>query len=255
MKVVTVINNETNWGFNLLKLSCALNGLELVVLVAKGKFSTNRIKDELLSDYLEEAEGDEIILFTDGNDAILMANEDEIISKFYATGRNLVFSAEVRCWPDEGLAKLYPPIDTTPYKYLNSGGFIGKAGLIKALIDDKTFDTDDFKGSNQYIWAKKYFNNTNKIALDTRCEIFCTFSPQIGNVYSIEDEDNHFRYMTEWFKSNFVIENGRIFNKLTKTKACQAHFNGSSKLLLYNNTNIVYDKIPGNKHPQFFYES
>jgi hypothetical protein len=35
MKITTVINDKDNKYFNLLRLSCALNGLELVVLISK----------------------------------------------------------------------------------------------------------------------------------------------------------------------------------------------------------------------------
>lgn len=254
MKVITVINDPHDFGFNLLRLSCALNNLQLVVLVSGGDFSTNRIKDELLQDYLEEVNNDEIIIFSDGNDAVFMASEAEILTKFNQTNSSLVFSAETECWPDVTLGDKCPQV-SGPYKYLNSGGFIGRAGLIKELLIDDKVDMENFKHSNQYIWMQRYLNNTNKITLDTACEIFVTFTPQIAPLYSSDNSKEYFASMGEWFHNNFVIKNGRIFNTISKTWACHAHFNGFSKGLMNKHVaNMIYEKIPSGKNVQFFYE-
>lgn len=254
MKVITVVNDTNDFGFNLLRLSCALNDLQLVVLVGREDFSTNRIKDELLQDYLEEANNDDIILFTDGNDAVFTAPEAEILAKFKQANSDLVFSAETECWPDVALAEKYPSV-SGPYKYLNSGGFIGRAGLIKELLVDDDVDMNNFKRSNQYLWAQRYFKNTDKMTLDTNCEIFLTFTPQIPMHYSSDNSALYFELMNEWFQNNFVVKNGRIFNAITKTWACHAHFNGFSKgLMNRHGANMIYEKIPSGKNVQFFYE-
>ena len=63
MKIITVINDKDNKYFNLLRLSCALNGLELVVLVSKeSEFYSMKLKDQLLLAYLDEIDDDELIL-------------------------------------------------------------------------------------------------------------------------------------------------------------------------------------------------
>ena len=83
MKVVTVISDDENPGFFLLKLSCAIYELELTTLVTTKKhFQTNRLKDSLLSDYLEEINSDELILYTDGYDAVFLTGENEVIDKY-----------------------------------------------------------------------------------------------------------------------------------------------------------------------------
>ena len=43
---------------------------------------------------------------------------------------DVIFSAEALIWPDKKLANLFPSSNTI-YKYLNSGGFIGKIKDIK----------------------------------------------------------------------------------------------------------------------------
>jgi len=277
MKIITVINDTNDFGFNLLRLSCALNNLQLVVLVSGKDFNSNRIKDELLEDYLSETDDGEIVLFTDGNDAVVIAQEDEILGKFNKMNSDLndavviaqedeilgkfnkmnsdlVFSAEMTCWPDLTLAEQHPHISSSPYKYLNSGGFIGKVGYIKQLLKDVDVDTSSFKRSNQYIWMQRYFKNSHKMYLDTNCEIFSTFTPQMLFPQSQEHFPQYFALIDEWFYANFVIENSRIFNKATNTWPCHAHFNGFSKTLISRYiVDMIYEKTSSGNKIQFFY--
>lgn len=238
MKIVTVISDEENFNFFLLKLSCVINNLEFVPLIAKQKhFSSNRLKDSILRLYLEEIDSDEIILFTDGYDAIFMTNEEEIMSKFKSFGKNLIFSTETNCWPDQYIAAQFPQIGTGPYKYLNSGGFIGKSGLIKELLDKNYISSEKYERSNQHIWSLIFLKNQDIIDLDTKCEIFCTFSPEVGAAHLPVPPDNnnyydYYLFMRKWFQDHFLIEKSRIFNKITETWPCQVHFNGDSKILL-----------------------
>lgn len=260
MKIVTVINDETNPFFNLLRLSCAVHGLELIVLVSNQiNFSTRRIKDDLLKDYLEAEEDDEIILFTDGTDVVFTAGEEEILYKFAAFKKEIVFSGETGCWPDKSLASQYPPSGGSPYRYLNSGGFIGKAAPIKQMLEDNAFDLENFAESNQYIWTKRYFKYPEKIELDERGEIFCTFSPEIREEYLPAGNDRDFRayyrHKKDWFNQNFQVKGGRIFNVMTNTWPCQAHFNGTSKHLIDDDiVDMVYSNIPQYRKPKIYYE-
>jgi len=238
MKIITVINDKNHAGFALLRLSCVLNGLELLVLVSGRKeFASNRIKDELLKGFLSRnLPDDEIILFTDGNDAIMMANEEEILKKYHRVGKELVFSTETVCWPDPELASQYPVMESGPYRFLNSGGFLGRAGTIREFLEDDVSGESGFSGSNQYLWTKRYFNHPDRIGLDTRCQIFHTFSPELGSAYLTEDSEAvqwaYYLFMKEWFRSGFIIRKSRIFSKVANSWPCQAHFNGFSKMLM-----------------------
>jgi hypothetical protein len=257
MKIVTVINNRSVLGFHLLKLSCAINRLELVVLVSNQKeFYTNRIKDDMLIGYLENhVKDDEIIFFTDAYDAVFMCSEAELLRKYYQAGKELVFSAESACWPDETMAHLYPETKG-PYRYLNSGGFMGKAGIIKQFLKDEFCFDSDFERSNQYVWAKRFLKRPDIIGLDTSCEIFQTFSPETGDCYfPLDEKDNRIAYyncMKEWFLLNFIIDEGRLFNKISGTWPCHAHFNGSSKSILdLDIIDMLFSTLPGYNAAQF----
>ncbi|HEY4111757.1 glycosyltransferase domain-containing protein [Puia sp.] len=246
MKVITAISDQEHLGFRLLKLSCNFKRLELIALVSREKeFKTNWQKDSLLNNYIAGlTDPEEIILFTDGNDAVFMADEEEILTKFDRLRKDLVFSTETSCWPDPGLAACYPDGDATPYRFLNSGGFIGKVGLIRELLADHSFDTPKFGRSNQYLWARKYLQYPEKIGLDSSCQLFHTFSPEVGLDYApaaTETQDYehplyqpYCRFMKKWFRDNFQIRKDRIFSKITGTWPCQAHFNGAAKVLMDN---------------------
>jgi hypothetical protein len=260
IKILTVISDEEHNGFFLLKLSCAINNLELTSLVTPGGFKSNRIKDSVLVNYIEELDKDQIIFFTDGYDALFVANQDEIISKFKQHKRDLVFSTETNCWPDQNLASLYPENVLSPYRYLNSGGFIGKVGLLKELINDHLFSSEQFEKSNQYLWAKLFLQNQDLIGLDTSCNIFCSFSPEAGKDHLPKNGDNnyyhYYKFMKVWFQNNFISENNRIYNKTTNTWPCHVHFNGDSKILMDNDLkDTMLNRISKSRSIQTLYAS
>lgn len=256
MKIVTVINDTSNKIFNLLRTSCALNGLELVTLVSKeSDFYSLRLKDQFLQTYLSDVDDNELIFFTDGTDVVFLASENEILDKFYKFNTDLLFSPDLNCWPDKSMASFYDQNTNSPFMYLNSGGFIGKAGLIKQMLEENDNEDENYSYSNQYVWSKCYLKNKHRMKLDTNCEIFCTFYNDIGNEYISSDLDKVYELKNRWFEDNFSIENYRIYNKITNTYPCQAHFNGYSKLLLDERVfNMVYSAIPNYKEAEFYHE-
>jgi len=265
MKVITVINDINNINFNLLRLSCILNGLELVVLVSNSKFfHTRRIKDELLYSYLldDSIEDENLMLFTDGTDALLAAGADEIISKYNSFDKKVVFSAETGCWPDASMSSRYPNENIkTPYKYLNSGGFIGTAKLLKELLeDDNDLDLDNYPLSNQYIWSQRYLKHRDKITLDFKCDIFCAFYNEEGERFlpSSQNEDfsEYYRHKKAWFNAHFELIGNRLKNKLTKTMPCHLHFNGTAKSLIDQDIyEMVYSNVKNYKPVQYYFEN
>lgn len=215
MKVVTVINDENNKMLNVLSSLCKKHNLALQILISNERPFNNRTKDKLLLEFISNMNDDEIILFTDGSDAIIVADEEEILSKFYEFKSDLVFSAEVNCWPDKNLAKKHNQIDS-PYKYLNSGGFIGKVGMIKYFLNKMNFNLLFYPRSNQILWMQQYLNHQDLITLDHNCSIF----------YALVDID------TKDFTKTLTITNNRLFNNITKTQPCHIHFNGNAKIYM-----------------------
>jgi len=156
------------------------------------------IKVNLLREALNDCDDDDLILFLDGYDTFIAHELTEIHQRFLAMNAEIVFSAELVCWPDEHLASEFE--SETRFKYLNSGTFIGHSKSIKEIIKDPIDNTAD----DQRHYTLKYLQNKNKFKLDTECYIFQT------NFDNAEINDN------------------MIYNPETKCFSCIYHGNGGN---------------------------
>lgn len=237
MKVITVASDLENTAFNsFLTPSCELYKLDATVLEYDDVFGSNRLKDVLLSAYLEDILDDEIIFFTDATDTVFIAYEEEILRKFNSFNSPLVFSAEINCWPDRALEAGYPSPQVR-FKYLNSGGFIGKAGFIKSIYNKypifETANNPAFLWSNQYYWNTIYKLERSDIAIDHNCEIF------YNTAIPLEDFALHKQQLREpgvvdslineeqdRLNLEMLFTNGRVKSNITGSLPCHIHFPG-----------------------------
>jgi hypothetical protein len=245
MRVVTLLTNINARGFNeFLKPSCEYYSLELVVLQSDQKYTTHRIKDIRLEKYLEDVLDEEIIFFSDGHDTAFLTGENEILEKFKVFNAPLVFSAEINCWPAKVLKNNYPA-SSHHFKYLNCGGFIGKAGFLKSLYKMYpvgSFAIGDYNRSNQYFWHHVYLQNQELIKIDHQCELFFNSSTQMDKVKGegikltpsvlselFNDEKTRLDREITFYKN-------RIKCNMTKTFPCHLHLPGPvSKMLMARN--------------------
>lgn len=182
-------------------------------------------KINLLKEYLNNFSTNElrnkIILFTDSYDVIINGNSLEILDKFINFDCDILFSAEIYCWPDNNLKNKYSDVDSE-FKYLNSGGIIGYADKFKELIKYNINNSDD----DQLYYTNNYlniiYNHNLKLKLDHNCEIFQALQ---GIFYYID---------IDFAKS-------KIINNLTNTNPILIHGNGGirSKLFLNSLSNYI----------------
>jgi len=245
MKVLTVISDPNHTGFkDALMVSCKFNNLSLVALQFKNEESlwNNRVKDSVLKDYLINLDENDIIMFVDGYDSILLAQPEEILRTYDLFKSDLVFSTEINCWPDKHLADEYKHnADSGPFKYLNSGGFIGRVGtILKFLVEDQFGVDVNYQTSNQYVWTKRYLTNSGIISLDTDCLIFSTLCPPLINPMAVMTSSEH---NENWFNENFSIskKDKRIYNTITKSWPCCAHFNGWAKTIFTSKVDEIFE--------------
>ena len=153
------------------------------------------------------------ILFTDSYDVIFLSNVNDLLKKYSKFDKDSVlFSSEKSCWPNEDLKTKYPD-SSSPYKYLNSGGFIGLANNIDSIINDVPInDYDD----DQLYFTNIFLSNKYKIKIDYNCEIFQTMNKAIKDIH------------VDYFNRNVV-------NKFHKTLPCVLHANGPNKEFLFSN--------------------
>jgi len=175
-----------------------------------GGMKLNLLKKELVDyDY------DDIILFSDSYDVIFLSGSDEIMKKYKKFETDVVFAGEKTCWPDKSMERIFE--DDGPYRYINSGGFIGKVGVIKEIIDVEFDDTND----DQYLIHSRYELFIKNIKIDTSCEIFQTSS---NNIEELE----------------ILYQKNRLKNRMYNTYPCHYHGNGSHNVKVVHNNYCNY---------------
>lgn len=113
-------------------------------------------------------------------DVIFLSDLTEIIDKFKNTNARVLFSAEGACWPDRSLASKYPSV-TRGKRFLNSGGFIGYASDIYAIL---TYAPIKNKDDDQLFYTLAYLDEKlrehHKIKLDHKSVIFQNLYLAVG---------------------------------------------------------------------------
>ncbi|PBC29643.1 Procollagen-lysine,2-oxoglutarate 5-dioxygenase [Apis cerana cerana] len=171
-------------------------------------------KVNLLKKALEEYQNDDdrIIIFTDSYDVIFLSDLTEIIDKFKNMNARVLFSAEGACWPDRSLASKYPSV-TRGKRFLNSGGFIGYASDIYAIL---TYAPIKNKDDDQLFYTLAYLDEKlrehHKIKLDHKSVIFQNLYLAVGDV-----------------KLKFESGKASLLNTVYNTEPLILHGNGYSK--------------------------
>jgi hypothetical protein len=242
MKVFTCIDDKTRNSFvyGLLE-SCTYFNLDLHVSfpTGSGKWESHREKDLQFYKFLSKCRKNELVLFTDGFDTCFLSDATEILNKYEYLDSDIVVSAEINCHPCSELETLYlnNSVSSSSYRYLNSGGIIGRVGSLMKVIEGFSQIEDTERGkayfwSNQYLWTMAYLLRQHPIKLDTNCLIFQTFSTDVYNLHKIIGSKDDYQFCLSLIRSykdeffnNFVFDDSRIFNKLTQTSPSHLHFN------------------------------
>lgn len=169
LHVYTVATERTP-GLEALAASCHRRGLGLHVLGLGNLWQGFGNKYLWTAEYLalQRLPDDDVMVFVDAYDVLALADEAEILAKFEATGARIVYTAEKVCYPDADLAERFPP-SATPFRFLNSGGAVGRVGDMRAMIAAIGFATTD---DDQRAITRYFLDHPGAIALDTRCAFF-----------------------------------------------------------------------------------
>ena len=169
-----------------------------------GNFSIKLVKE---LEYVSNKSPDDIVLFTDAWDVVCLGDCSSLYEKFLTFNKDLVFGAEKICSPDQDKKDLYK-IKNVPFPYLNSGFFIGKAGVIKNYLDKYNGE----KINDQKWWTATYLENQDTIALDSNA-LMCLQTWDTDQKY-YQFQDNKFTYTETSTNPNFIHANGHIKDKL-----------------------------------------
>ncbi len=172
--------------------------------------------------FLDTVDCNEIVMFTDGWDVIVIQDMNIVYNKFISLDTDILFSAEYFCWPYPELKDTYPCFSNSVYKYLNSGTYMGYASALKKLIDQDIMNVD-YLTDDQGFYTKLFLKNyqTCKITLDTECLIFQCMAGRVNDI---------------------VLDNYKVYNKETNTYPAIFHGNGHYGLDLMFNDIVLYIK-------------
>ena len=132
--VVTVATHAQSY-FPVLKESCIRNGIELEVLGWGTKWGGFATKFKLMREYVATLPEDDIVLFCDGYDVLMLEHKDEVLRKYYSFTKPVVVSCE------RGTSKL---ADWTATKVfgpkcegarINSGCYVGPAKYLVKMFE------------------------------------------------------------------------------------------------------------------------
>eukprot|EP01036_Dinobryon_divergens_P031197 gene31196-40558_t len=185
----------------------------------------------------------DVLLFTDAFDVMFTDSPVRILSSFLSMQppAAILFAGECGCWPhimDDPDACFSPsrypepPSPGSPYRYLNSGTWIGRAGAAAAMLEEViSLAGSDFENANdQKLVADMYMAKKHGIRVDFFATIFqsmhMTDSPPLKTCHPHSD-------LT--LITNDSVPTGQIgsrywINKRTHSVPAVFHFNGGGKV-------------------------
>ena len=195
-----------------LVLSAHNNGIEVELLGVSEPWQGGVMADgpggghkvHYLRSRLRNIDDNDIVMFVDGYDVVINDTEEALITRFKQFGADVVFGAEPILWPDSSIADQFPEVHTRN-RFLNSGGFIGRASVIKEMLRGDIGKGDDDQLWYQQIFLSKKFN----IKLDVENYIFQCVSAT-ANALSISP-------------------NNQVYNRETGCYSCVLHGNGGEQ--------------------------
>ena len=238
--------------------SAIRNDVDLIILGWGLKWQGLSQKLEAAHSYAKSLPAHDVILFTDAFDVLFADSGANIHRKFLNLTAELnsmiIFSAECGCWPHiiEDIPLIntgrkqettcfgkYPP-SPTPYRYLNSGTWIGYAHASAEMLAQVMLEAGkDFGNANdQKLVADMYMDGRHGIKLDFYNVLFQSMHMTSSPLADCNPQ-NDVR----------LTENGTWINKRTNAQPTVFHFNGGGKAHHLDMESKVWYKRPQHNTP------
>ena len=171
---VCTVANRMHPNLEKLIISCKENGIQLEILGMGQPYVGNTTKLRVMKEYCHRLPDDDLVLFVDAFDVLILADKQEIVSRFLALDVPMLMAMEMNCWPLKSSAPFHPPT-SSPFKYINTGGYMGWVKAVRRWLD--SFDGTLLSGkSDQGAAHKLFMEKPHLYALDHWCAIFlCLF--------------------------------------------------------------------------------
>lgn len=219
LRLVAVATSERS-ELTRLKQSATALGWTVDVLGLGDKWEGLGSKITYLTEYLKDVPCNDLVLFLDAYDVMLLSTATEIRERFESFKRPIVIGAELGCAPDEGMKVLYPkPKRGQNFFYVNSGTYIGYANDIRDMLAEISADIADhhsFTGASKHRlddqrwFTRHYIRNQNSVAMDVDGVMFHTLH---------DVEPTQIQVVPE--------RTGVVLSSITETQPCAIHGNGN----------------------------
>ena len=197
-------NSSINNGFEFLNIG---DGVEWKGTDMSGPGGGQKVN--ILKNYINNLPDHDVILFADGYDTFTTKEIEEIERRYLEFQCKVLFGAEEWCWPDKNLSDQFPHSET-PYRYLNSGLFIGRVDELKKILEEPILDNED----DQLYYQRRFLSGEFDIKLDYEGYIFQCYDPLVCNDKSGSTSSNSIDAM---------------YNPITKCFGCMYHGNGGDE--------------------------
>ncbi|KAL9647437.1 hypothetical protein ABK040_006798 [Willaertia magna] len=174
-----------------------------------------------------------IILFVDAFDVIILQSAVDMVKKFTTlyNGKSIIYNGEKNCHPfgvvertikrwggHEAYCEGVHPKTSSPFKYLNSGAFIGRQKkllefykLIINLPNDIKYDLFDDQGMSAYVWltyARDY------VTLDYNADLFLSLLEVDAHGLDLQKVNDHtFKTKFKQFNNYISMVHGNGWGK------------------------------------------
>jgi hypothetical protein len=158
--------------------SAIRHDIDLVILGWGVKWMGLSQKLEAAHSFASSLPPNDAILFTDAFDVIFAEKTDNMFNKFKKMDADIVFSAECGCWPhimeEPNTCFNKYPKSPTPYRYLNSGTWVGYANQSTKMLKEIMIEAGkNFGNANdQKLVADMYIAGRFGIKLDFYNNLF-----------------------------------------------------------------------------------
>ena len=238
--------------------SAIRNDVDLIILGWGLKWLGLSQKLEAAHSYAKSLPANDVILFTDAFDVLFADSGTSIHRKFLNLTTELdstiIFSAECGCWPHiiEDIPLLNTgrkqettcfgkyPRSPTPYRYLNSGTWIGYANASAEMLAQVMMEAGkDFGNANdQKLVADMYMDGRHGIKLDFYNVLFQSMHMTSSPLAECNPQ-NDVR----------LTPNGTWINQRTHAQPTVFHFNGGGKAHHLDMESKVWYKQPQHNTP------
>ena len=195
------------------------------------KYQGHFMKDLEMIEFLKPLPKDDIVVFLDGFDTLMLSGMDEVVEKFKKTGKKMLLSVEnVR---SSFLMHSYN-FQKVREKFINTGLYIGYCGYVLEFLQE-IYSREYNKKSNQATWSTFLNTKQEKINLedfdiDRDSSLFLNHSFTCDNKFSIDKKEKRL-VMEDKTKPCFIQGNGVV------------NMNDIIKETGYEKSNIYKDKL------------